>query len=122
MINQRQEIKESEYYPEGFKDLKEYNSYLGFDFDFTVQRFTYTYYSTLDIIAALGGIGATVKLMLESAAPLLVLKFMYEFANMMTRKSIQKLRIFKIREIYKNFAEMKKVIVKKLMTIKDEAE
>ena len=91
------ELGESKYYPEGFKNMKEYKFYVGFDFEFTVQRFTHTYYSTLDIIAALGGIGATVKLVFESAGPLLVLKFMYEFANMMTRKSAQKLRVFKIR-------------------------
>ena len=116
------ELGESKYYPEGFKNMKEYKFYVGFDFEFTVQRFTHTYYSTLDIIAALGGIGATVKLVFESAGPLLVLKFMYEFANMMTRKSAQKLRVFKIREIFKNYAEIKKVIVRKLMSIKDKAE
>lgn len=96
--------------------MEEYNFYVGFDFSFTVQRFTHTYYSTLDIIAALGGIAATIKLVFESAAPLFVLKFMYEFANMMTRKAQQKLRVFKIREMFKSYDEMKEIIVEKLIS------
>jgi hypothetical protein len=87
VIDSATNIAETAYYPEGFKNQKEYTFDVGFDFSFTIQRFTHTYYSTLDIISALGGIAATIKLFFESVAPLLVLKFMYEFANMMTRKA-----------------------------------
>lgn len=120
VISSLAEQGKSEYYPEGFKNQEEYNFYIGFDFSFTIQRFTHTYYSTLDIISALGGIGATVKLVFESAAPLLVLKFMYEFANMMTRKATQKTRICKIKEIFQNFDKMRPIIVQKLMSDKDD--
>lgn len=49
---------------------------MGFDFDFTIQSYIYEYFSTVDIISQLGGIGATIKIIMAMLGPLVILRFM----------------------------------------------
>ena len=73
---------------DGFKESEVYEFKLFIlNLDFSVQTFTYEYFSTLDILSALGGLGATIKLSLGSLVPLLTLRFMIEFANVQKRKA-----------------------------------
>jgi hypothetical protein len=71
----------------GFKESEAYELYIGLDLDFTVQTFTYVYFTSLDILSALGGIGATIKIGLGSLVPLLTLRYMVEFSSMQSRKA-----------------------------------
>ena len=86
----------------GFQESDSYEIYIGLDLDFTVQTFTYFYFTTLDIVSALGGIGATIKIILGALLPVLTLRYMMEFASILRRKAEQKIRVFKLKDIKKN--------------------
>lgn len=60
---------------------------LEIELDFTVQTIKVAFYTTLDIAAALGGIGATIKIVLGTLVPVLTLRFMMEFSNIQNRKA-----------------------------------
>lgn len=57
--------------------------YIGFDFDFTVQTYTYEHYSMVDVVSKIGGISATIKVLLTFMAPFFAFKFMFIFANIL---------------------------------------
>ena len=63
-----------------------------------------------DVISKIGGIGATIKIFLVILGPIMVFKFMFVFAKILQRKSMQKVRIFRIKDIKKAI----KVIVPKI--------
>jgi len=85
----------------GFSYQDQYSLYVGFDFDFTIQSYQFEYFSTVDIISQLGGIGATVKIVLAVLGPLVILQFMYEFSHIILRQAHQKIRVFRIKDILK---------------------
>lgn len=60
---------------------------LEIELDFTVQTIKLVFYTTLDIASALGGIGATLKIVLGALVPVLTLRFMIEFSNIQNRKA-----------------------------------
>jgi len=70
---------------------------VGFDFSFSVQTFTYVYFSALDVISQLGGIGATLNIVLGALAPYVILGFMVEFAKLLTRKANHKVNLIIIK-------------------------
>lgn len=74
---------------------------VGVDYEFTIQTFTYVYFSTLDVVSQLGGLWSTIKLLMRIALPLMVLKFMFAFAQMIQRKATQKVRLTRIKDIKK---------------------
>jgi hypothetical protein len=69
-------VKNAETYEEGFRQQEEYNFYVGFDFEFKIQTYIFVYFSAVDVVSQIGGIGATIKLALAAIAPFMVLKFM----------------------------------------------
>lgn len=71
----------------GFQASEKFEVYIGLDLDFTVQTFTYVYYNAMDILSALGGIGATINIALGSLVPILTFSYMVEFANVQSRKA-----------------------------------
>jgi len=119
-IDQQKTIKKSKDYPERFRDQDEYSFYVGFDFDFTIQTYTYVYFSTVDVISKLGGIGATIKLVITMIAPLMVLKFMVAFAQIILRKASQKVRIFRIKDIKKSIKTIREKIKEKMCQYPDD--
>lgn len=72
-----------------------------------MQTYTYIYFTTLDIVSKLGGIGATIKITLSVLAPFLILKYMFRFAEILLRKSNQRIRIFKLKDIKKALPEIR---------------
>lgn len=66
-------IQKSQKYAEGFKNQDEYVVYVGFDYDWNIRVFVYDYFSLLDVVSQLGGLGATIKIVLTSASPLIIL-------------------------------------------------
>jgi len=115
-------MKKSKDYPEKFRDQDEYSFYVGFDFDFTIQTYTYVYFSTVDVISKLGGIGATIKLVITMIAPLMVLKFMVAFAQIILRKAAQKVRIFRIKDIKKSIKTIREKIKDRMQKYPDDEE
>ena len=91
----------------GFQASEKYEVYIGLDLDFTLQTFYYTYYNTLDILSALGGISATIKIGLGALVPLLTFKYMVEFSNIQSRKAEHQIRIMKLKDIMKNLKEIR---------------
>ena len=75
-LSPEKEVQNSETYKEGFRQQEEYNFYVGFDFEFKIQTYIFVYFSAVDVISEIGGIGATIKIALAAIAPLMVLKFM----------------------------------------------
>lgn len=71
----------------GFKESDKYEVYIGLDLDFTVQTFTFVYYNLMDMFSALGGIGATINILLGSLVPLMTFFYMVEFSNIHARKA-----------------------------------
>lgn len=98
-ITPAKKSKEGVQYPEKFKTQANYTLYVGFDFSFEVQKFVYVYFSTLDVVSQLGGIGATLNIVLGFFGPYIVLKFMVEFAKLLTRKAHHKVNLIKIKQI-----------------------
>ena len=88
--------------------------YAGLDFDFTVKQYTYEYHAMTDVIAKIGGISSTIKLIMISLTPIMAFKFMFIFANILKRKSNQKVRIFRIKDIKKARKIIKKRIQEKM--------
>ena len=109
-IQQLKDKQKSHSYPNNFSEQKEYTFSVGLDYDFTIQTYTYVYFSTMDIVSKLGGLGATIKMILAFVAPIMVLKFMVTFAQIILRKAGQKVRIFRIKDIMKQ----RKVIIEKI--------
>lgn len=109
-LQQLKDIVKSHSYPSGFSEQDEYAFTVGLDYDFTIQTYTYVYFSTMDIVSKLGGLGATIKMILAFVAPIMVLKFMVTFASIILRKAGQKVRIFRIKDIMKQ----RKVIIEKI--------
>ena len=60
----------------------------------------------MDIVSKLGGIGATITIVLKILAPLLVLKFMTAFAQLILRKAEQKIRILRLKDIIKYLVQL----------------
>ena len=56
------------------------------------------YYSVGDIFAELGGLSASVKLVVGSFSTLLVLSFVFDLQSMIKRKSAHKFRILTIEK------------------------
>lgn len=83
---------------------------MGFDYDWNIRVFTYEYYSVLDIVSQLGGIGATIKIVLTSATPLIILKFMSEFVGMLKRQANQRVRLMRLKDIKSNRHEIEEKI------------
>ena len=52
-----------------------------FDVEFTLFRVTEDFYSFLDVASTLGGIGATIAMAIETAAPVFIVLFMIAFAK-----------------------------------------
>lgn len=52
-----------------------------FDVEFTLFRVTEDFYSFLDVVSTLGGIGATIQMAIETAAPVFIVLFMIAFAK-----------------------------------------
>ena len=98
-ISTAKKTKEGIDYPEKFRTQANYTLYVGFDFSFSVQTFTYVYFSTLDVVSQLGGIGATLKIVMGFFAPYIVLNFMVEFAKLLERKADHKVNLLKIKLI-----------------------
>lgn len=84
---------------------------MGLDYDFTIQTYTYVYFSAIDVLSKIGGIGATIKIALSVITPFLVLKFMIAFAQIIIRKSEQRMRIFIIKDILKAIPVIKERIL-----------
>jgi hypothetical protein len=74
---------EIDFYNDGetFEDKEEYKFEMNLDLDFSVQAFTYSYFTTLDALAAIGGLGNAIKIGLGALVPFLTLRFMVEFSS-----------------------------------------
>ena len=64
----------------------------------------------VDVFSRIGGITATLKVFLATVGPFYAFKFMVIFARVLKRKSAQKVRIFRIKDIKKAI----KVIIPKI--------
>ena len=94
-----------------FVDKEEYKFEMNLDLDFSdVQAFTYSYFTTLDVLSAIGGLGNAIKIALGALVPFLTLRFMVEFSSIHQRKAKQKIRIFKLKDIVNNLKELRKKI------------
>ena len=70
------------------------------------------FYSSLDKLAKVGGLWAAFKIGVAVCGPIFVLIFMFSFARLIKRKSEQKLRVFKLKEIIKIFPKIRAAIKK----------
>lgn len=95
---------------------------VGVDYEFTIQTFTYVYFSTLDVVSQLGGLWSTIKLLMRILLPFMILKFMFAFAQMIQRKATQKVRITRIKDIKKQSKLIKVEIKQKMEANKDNEE
>lgn len=98
-IDTLKEIQETIEYPEKFRDQGSYTFEIGIDYEFTIQEFTHAYFSTLDVFAEVGGLWATIKLLIKMLLPWMILKFMFAFAQIIRRKANQKVKISRIKDI-----------------------
>jgi hypothetical protein len=65
-----------------FVDKEEYKFEMNLNLDFSdVQAFTYSYFTTLDVLSAIGGLGNAIKIALGALVPFLTLRFMVEFSS-----------------------------------------
>ena len=55
----------------------------------------------VDVVSQIGGISATIKVVMGILAPFMIFKFMFMFARILKRKSRQKIRIFRLKDIKK---------------------
>ena len=90
----------------------DYSLSIVFDYSFTVENFMTDFYSSLDKLAKVGGLWAAFKILVAVCGPILIFTFMFSFATLIQRKSHQRLRVFKIKEILKNFPKIKAAIKK----------
>lgn len=113
-ISQDKKVKVAQPVEEGFIQQDEYKFKVGFDFVFKIQTYIYVYFSAVDVISQLGGLGATFKLILGAIAPLMILKFMQAFGMIILRKAQQKVRIFRLKDITKHIKTINKRITEKI--------
>lgn len=90
----------------------DYSLQIIFDYSFTVENFMTDFYSSLDKLAKVGGLWAAFKIGVAVCGPIFVLIFMFSFARLIKRKSEQKLRVFKLKEIIKIFPKIRAAIKK----------
>ena len=67
--------------------------------NFDQQIITLNYYSVLNIVSDLGGIGATVTLIVGLLATLFLIHFIFDISNMIKRKQIHKAKKIKVKKI-----------------------
>lgn len=79
MLQVKEKVKVKPY-AQGFSNQDSYGLKILLEYDFTIQTYQYTYFSTMDIVSNLGGLASTIKLIIQFITPILVLKFMITFA------------------------------------------
>ena len=71
--------------------------------DFSVKKTTYEYYSISDVISSLGGIGASVKIMIGGLSVFWIIKFVIDLAMILKRQAKHQKNLTFI-EIFSNYA------------------
>lgn len=101
-------------YTESFAKKPNYSFEVAFDFEFNVNMYIYVFYSTMDMVSKLGGIGATLQIVLKIVAPIFVLKFMTSFALLIMRKAEQKIRILRLKDIVKYLDQLNEKVKQRM--------
>lgn len=81
-----------------------------FRIGFTESQSKMIFYTVGDIFAELGGLSASVKLVIGSIATLLVLSYIFDLQAMIKRKSAHKFRVLTIEKYRKCLPQIKKII------------
>jgi hypothetical protein len=78
--------------------------------DFIQYSYTDTYVNIVDVVTALGGIGATISLLTGYIAFLFIIQYNAQLSGVITRKEKDKYRRFKVKQLLKFMPQVRERI------------